>query len=250
MPKGDVVLASFVIIAVLLAPIGLAYACDQMRTYTQDKLVLEIADIITRVEVTVYNGSEWFYPTQDYVITDDNYVLVPSISSGVDIQQLKTILLYVNKTLLNGAWLWQQKITKMVVGFEGSVAINEPLTVQIIFKDTSNAPHSFDVVSITPNASSFTVVWEPTTIQLAQIASYDEASISVAQIALKGSSDLGYREGDYFAVRVAFYIAQKSFSQSQIEVILAAAGIAMLIGAVFATNAVDVRTIARAVRRR
>ena len=250
MPKGDVVLASFVIIAVLLAPIGLAYVCDQMRTYTQDVVVAEAADYITNVEVCAKNSSGVVgYPDQSYVITDDKYVLVPSISKEpnptmTDIAELFEFTLWFNQSEINGKWLWDKGITKVVVCFEGSKAISKSLSLHIGIKDADGTIHDFDVADYTPNASAFTFVWEPTTIQLAQLEPYDN-TIQQFAMTLKSTdnTDLGYREGDYFAIRITFYTAQNPFSQEQIDILLLASGIVMLMCAAFATPYINLKQL-------
>ena len=239
MPKsGTLVLSTVVIAIALLAPLFIAYAADSMRTYTQDVVVAETADNTILVYIYAKNSTGYSnYESEDFVITDDKYVLVPGITAGSlgDIAEITEFKLAMNVSQINGKWMWEQSITKVVVSFEGSKAISKSLTLRIAVRD-SDGWHYLDVAEYSPNASAFTFTWSPTTIQLAQLSKYDD-TVEAFQFALRSTdgSDLGYREDDYFAIRITFYTAQNPFSQEQIDILLLTSGIFMLICAAFAT---------------
>jgi len=249
MPKGDVVLASFVIIAVLLAPIGLAYVCDQMRTYTVLEPKFSAANYVARVSWKYKNSTGSALVTDIDYTTDGDDIIVPCLPD-VDFSETIAIWILLNGSRIVPKDLWDAGVVKLIAYVEIPNTQSSEVQLWVTGYDADAGKWvTLNELSKTPNATSWTWELDYTTVMLSKYASYDQPNPSGYSLELD-LYHIHVGPGDYVLFRAIWYVSSKPYSQSQVEVILAAAGIAMLIGAVFATNAVDIKTIARAVRRR
>jgi len=167
-PKpGTLVLSTIVIAIALLAPLFIAYAADQMRTYTVLEKKYSLADNIESVILRYYNGSEYKYATLDYVVNGDN-VIVPDITQPSDYQSTNGFHVLINETLLTPTMLWEAGVVELHIYVESSSTMDE-ITVQIWVSD---AGKYLLTLKAKPNATSCEIKHEYSTTDLARYASY------------------------------------------------------------------------------
>mgnify|MGYP000041110305 CR=1 FL=1 len=249
MPKGDVVLASFVIIAVLLAPIGLAYVCDQMRTYTVLEPKFSAANYVARVSWKYKNSTGSALVTDIDYTTDGDDIIVPCLPD-VDFSETIAIWILLNGSRIVPKDLWDAGVVKLIAYVEIPNTQSREVQLWIMGYDADAGKWvKINKLSKTPNATSWTWELDYTTVMLSKYASYDQPDPPGYGLEL----DLCYLDvgpGDYIVFRAIWYVSKAPFSAEQAELLLLGSGIVMIACAAFATPYLSLKQLEALGRRR
>mgnify|MGYP000091244570 CR=1 FL=1 len=238
MPRkpGTLVLSTIVIAIALLAPLFVAYAADQMRTYTMLEKKFSAASYMMRVDWDYYNGSN----VQNSIInidytTDGDDIIIPTLPSPSDgFSSTKAIQIFLNGTLLKGSDIWEAKCVKLIAYCEMPNTQSEQVSLKIYGYDDGGSPMLLNTLEKTPNTTAWTIELEYTTIMLSKYATSTGVSSIGAGLTLS-FENVNVGPDDYVLFRVVWYVGKAPFSQSQIDLLLLGSGIVMMVCAAFAT---------------
>ena len=165
--KPDVAFSAFIIILALLAPIGIAYVADYMRTATALVPKFSMADYVTDIRITYENSSglEKYNIALNYVVDAENdIIIIPALPS--DLQTINAIKIFMNYTEFPPASIWSENVVRIKVWGEASSTI-EQLSIGFVVHTTEYV-YLPPTLSLKPNSTSFETAYDFSTIALSR----------------------------------------------------------------------------------